>query len=139
MGWYHSMVVDDDVPSIVFHICPKSHFNERCAIYYPKTYDEDKFTRASHMPDRLIETANCFYKDDKEMEWVCLQINVSGLTFHSIEIKMVPSDIDKTLKCPHIYGGLPRECINKVYPVERTEDGTFVFVKGLTDMCCAKK
>jgi uncharacterized protein (DUF952 family) len=138
MGWYHSIEAGDDVPRIVWHICPKSHWNDNCAEYTPKTYDEDKFTRASHMPDRLMETANCFYKDDKEMDWVCLQIDTSGLSFHGIEIKMVDSTIDSTLKCPHIFGSLPRGVINNVFPVQRTEDGTFVLIKGLTDHCTKK-
>jgi len=91
------------------------------------------------MPEKLVETANCFYKDDTEMEWICLQINTTGLAFNSIEVKMEESTIDPTLKCPHIFGGIPKECVSKVYPVQRGEDGAFLFIKGLTDVCCTKK
>mgnify|MGYP000093378842 CR=1 FL=1 len=139
MGWYQAIQNSDDVPRIVWHICPKSHWNDKCMEYVPKAYDEDKFTRASHMPEKLMETANCFYKDDKEMDWVCLQIDTSGLSFHGIEVTMEASITDPELKCPKIFGGIPRGAINKVYDVQRAEDGSFVFVKGLTDQCTTKK
>ncbi|GKY96018.1 hypothetical protein MPSEU_000562300 [Mayamaea pseudoterrestris] len=82
-----------------------------------------------------MELANCFYKSSTELEWVCIEIDVVGLKVNSIETKMVESEKDPKLQCPHIFGGIPRECVRKVYNVQRAEDGTFLVVEGLTDSC----
>lgn len=135
MGWYHALAADGDTPTTVYHLCPKSDYNEKTSVYYPKAYDTDKFTRAMHIPQRLMETANCFYKESDEKEWVCLEINTIGLRVDGIEIVMEQSSTDPDLKCPHIFGGIPSHTIKKVYKVVREADGTFVFIQGLTDTC----
>ena len=140
MGWFHALAAESaHLPSVVWHLCPSSDYNDKAAIYYPKAYDKDKFTHATHEPSRLMETANCFYKTSTEKEWICLEIDVVGLKVNSIETVMESSKDDESLKCPHIFGGIPRECVRKLYSVQRGEDGTFLFVKGLTDMCTNKK
>ena len=140
MGWFHAIAAESaHLPSVVWHLCPKTDYDEKASIYYPKAYDKDKFTRATHEPSRLMETANCFYKESIEQEWVCLELDIVGLKVNGIETIMETSATDKTLKCPHIFGGIPRECVRKVYAVQRANDGTFLFVKGLTDACTVKK
>lgn len=136
MGWFHALLAEQgETPKIVWHMCPKSDWDDKKSVYYPKAYDEEKFTRAQHEPQRLVETANCFYSKSDEKEWICLEINTTGLAVFGIEIKMELSETDPELKCPHIFGGLPRETVVKVYPILRGENGEFLFVQGLTDVC----
>jgi uncharacterized protein (DUF952 family) len=135
MGWFHAVAAESaHLPSVVYHLCPKADYEPNASIYYPKAYDTDKFTRATHEPSRLLETANCFYKDSPAGEWLCLEIDVVGLKINDVETKMVPSETDPTLKCPHLYGGIPRECVRKIYPVQRDGSGSFERVVGLTDV-----
>jgi uncharacterized protein (DUF952 family) len=139
MGWFHAIAAEAaHLPSVVWHLCPKTDYSEKAACYYPKAYDTDKFTHATHEPSRLMETANCFYKNSTDKDWVCLEIDVVGLKVNGIETKMEESESDPKLQCPHIFGGIPRECVRKVYIVQRGDDGTFLSVKGLTDMCSSK-
>jgi uncharacterized protein (DUF952 family) len=139
MGWYHALAAETaHLPSRVWHLCPQKDYDETAAIYYPTAYDSDKFTRASHEPGRLVETANCFYKESTETDWICIEIDVVGLKANDVETKMEPSESDPSLKCPQIFGGIPKECVRKIYPVRRETDGTFVSIDGLTDVCQRK-
>lgn len=137
MGWYHAMAAEQgDKPRIVYHLCPKNDWDKNKTIYYPKAYDNDKFTHSMHEPSRLVETANCFYRTD-ESEWICLEIDTMGLKVNGIEIEMVKSETNPELVCPHIFGGVPTEAVKNVYPVERQrETGEFLSVRGLTGKGC---
>lgn len=143
MGWYQEFIADGDTPSKVFHLCPKKDWENRPRKYQyaPPSFAEEKLVRTTHEIGRLVETANCFYHKTSPPaeEWVCLEIDTMGLRMNSITLTMVPSDMDPTLKCPHIYGEIPEECIRNVYPVQRKEDGEFLFVTGLTDSCQSHK
>lgn len=87
--------------------------------------------------------SKCFYKEKSpsNVEWVCLEIDTTGLKVFGIEITLEESPDNAHLKCAHVFGGLPRECVKKVYDVQRSDkDGEFLFVKGLTDACgCPSK
>lgn len=134
MGWFHALA-DGDIPTTVYHICPKQEYESATSTYFPSKYDDEKFTRASHRPDKLVETANCFYLQSSDPDWVCLQIDTMPLRMQGIEVTMEDSEMDQDLKCPRIFGGLPKDCVSKVYPIVREKDGTFLFVQGLTDTC----
>jgi uncharacterized protein (DUF952 family) len=134
MGWYHALAEEHgDKPRTVYHLCRKGDWDGNKSMYYPRTYDDDKFTRSMHEAPRIVEAMNCMYKDDGS-EWICLQVDTMGLKVHGVEIEMVKSDLDPALQCPHIFGGLPREAVTKVYPVNRGTDGEFLSVVGLTDV-----
>jgi uncharacterized protein (DUF952 family) len=141
MGWYHALAAaHGDKPRTVYHLCPKGDWDDRKPMYFPRTYDVDKFTRSMHDASRIIESMNCLYHTSKSpdsaslgQEWICLQVDTMGLKVHGIEIEMVPSQLDPTLQCPHVFGGLPREAVTKVYKVDRGSDGVFLSVRGLTD------
>jgi len=83
----------------------------------------------------LTEIANCFYQTSSPAQehWVCLEIDTTGLKVFGIEVKLEEAANDPELKCAHIFGGLPKETIRKVYDVKRNTDGEFISVKGLTD------
>ena len=143
MGWYHALAAEvGDTPKTIYHMCPKADYEAsqkgKDRVYFPKAYDTDKFTRATHEPQRLMETANCFYQASApaDQEWVCLEIDTMGLKVNGFEVKMQDSETQPELKCPHIYGGLPEEAVKKVYDIQRhKETGEFLFVTGLTDQC----
>lgn len=102
MGWYQEFISDGDTPDKVFHLCPKDDWEKRPNRhqYAPPSFKEEKLVRTTHEIGRLVETANCFYqkKSPPEEEWVCLQIDTMGLRMNGIELKMIPSDMDPTLK-----------------------------------------
>eukprot|EP00977_Amphora_coffeiformis_P020466 scaffold8290_cov174-Amphora_coffeaeformis.AAC.3 len=140
MGWYQEFIGDSDTPSKIYHLCPKDDWEKRPVKfeYAPPSYEQEKLVRTTHEVGRLTETANCFYKDKSPptVEWVCLEIDTLGLRMNQIEMKMIESDMDPTLKCPHVYGKIPEEVIRNVYPVQRDlGSGEFLFVTGLTDAC----
>ena len=144
MGWYQEFIDDGDSPSKVFHLCPKNDWENRPQRYQyaPPSFAKEKLVRTTHEIGRLVETANCFYqtKSPPAEEWCCLEIDTMGLRMNSIKLEMVPSDMDPTLKCPHIFGEIPEECVRNVYPVQRNkENGEFLFVLGLTDTCQSHK
>jgi len=137
MGWFHALAAEGDIPNVVYHLCPQDHWDENGAVYYPKHYDVDKFTRATFDPSKLTEIGTCFYGDAPiTEEWICLQINTTGLKFNGIEVTMEESAENPELKCARVYGGFPRETVTKVYNVQRASDGTFVSIRGLTDATC---
>ena len=144
MGWYQEFITDGDTPAKVFHLCPKDDWEKRPQRYQyaPPSFAQEKIVRTMHDIGRLTETANCFYKEKSPagVEWVCLEIDTMGLRMNGIELKMIPSDMDPTLKCPHIYGEIPEEVVRNVYPVQRnTTTGEFLFITGLTDSCPSHK
>jgi hypothetical protein len=95
MGWFHALAAEQsDGPKAVYHMCPKSDYDDKKSIYFPKAYDIDKFTRAQHEPSRLVETANCFYRDSKDKDWICLEIDTLGLACVGVEWMLVASDTD---------------------------------------------
>lgn len=59
MGWFHALAAEQDgIPKTVYHLCPKEDFNKEKDVYYPKAYDDDKFTRTTHAVSQLTEIAN---------------------------------------------------------------------------------
>lgn len=139
MGWFHALATEQDgIPKLVYHVCPKSQWenNRKDGAYYPKHYDIDKFTRSTFDAAQLTKIANCFYKETSPPgeEWVCLEVDTTGLKVFGIEITLEESAENPDLKCAHIYGGLPQECVRKVYTIQRkVDDGEFLTVKGLAD------
>ena len=110
--------------------------------YFPKTFEADgNYTHATGVPARLIETANHFYQD-VQGDWICLEFRRSvlkakyGIIVKDEEAmpvgeKQVSNDW-KAQKwiCPHVYGGIPIDCVDKEYKMVR--DGPrFVSIEGL--------
>jgi hypothetical protein len=101
-------------------------------------------THATAVPQRLVTTANHFYKAT-EGDWICLELSRKALFRLGIdtvfeEAKPVGStgtgDKWDTWVCPHIYGGLPTHIegiVTKIYDMKREPDGSFVCIVGLTD------
>jgi uncharacterized protein (DUF952 family) len=145
MGWYHALAAEHgDKPKTVYHLCPKGDWDDKKPIYFPRAYDADKLTRSMHDASRIVESMNCLYdaskspaSTDPDEDWICLQIDTMALKVHGIELEMVTSQVDPTQQCPHIFGGLPREAVTKVYPVERGSGGAFLSIRGLTDEAAA--
>ena len=142
MGWYQAFIGDESIPAKVYHMCPLDDFQKRpppTTEYFSKDFEKDgQVIRTTHDVSQLTEIANCFYsaKSPPEQEWICLEISTMGLRMNGIECRMVKSELDETQQCPHIYGGVPVECVTKTYPVQRdAKSGAFVAVVGLKDTC----
>jgi uncharacterized protein (DUF952 family) len=141
MGWYQAFM-GDGLPSKIYHLCPKSDWENRPSkgTYKSADFIKDRgIVRATHVVERLLETADCFYQSTSpaNVEWVCLQIDTMGLGMQGVECKLVESTVDSTQKCPHIFGAVPTEAVTRIYPVQRdTDTGKFLAVVGLTDVSC---
>jgi len=112
--------------------------------YYPKTFEVDGlYTHATGVPSRLIETANHFYQDVSG-DWICLQFRRSILrSKFGIAVKdeaampVGEKQVSGNWKeeknnwiCPHVYGGIPLDCVEKVYKMIR--DGPkFLSIEGV--------
>ena len=136
-------------PTVVYHMCEKKRWEQCCAeqtAYFPPTFVQDgRFTHATAVIDRLLETANHFYTLSKD-DWICLQINPQkllqlGIPMVMEEAKAVGNIGTKTIQewqdwqCPHIYGGIPTTVdgvVTNVYDMKRNKDnGSFLGIVGI--------
>jgi uncharacterized protein (DUF952 family)/mannose-6-phosphate isomerase-like protein (cupin superfamily) len=139
---------DFDGYEVLYHMCQKALWEDAVVgdkAYFPPTFEQDgMFTHATAVPQRLVTTANHFYKAT-EGDWICLELSRKALFRLGIdtvfeEAKPVGStgtgDKWDTWVCPHIYGGLPTHIegiVTKIYDMKREPDGSFVCIVGLTD------
>jgi len=134
-------------PEILYHMTTKAEWEKAKAdnhAYYPKTFEADGFyTHATGVPSRLIETANHFYQDVSG-DWICLEFKRSVLRSKfgivvkdemamPVGEKQVSEDWKSEKNnwiCPHVYGGIPLDCVEKEYQMIR--DGSkFLRIEGL--------
>ena len=136
---------------ILYHMCEKYRWEEAVKsqnAYFPPTFEQDGFfTHATAIPQRLIDTANHFYKQSPS-EWICLRLSRSALK----EVGIITKDegglpvgdtavsnqiIESKWVCPHIYGGIPTleslGVLTKTFPMVRNDAGAFMKIVGLTD------
>jgi len=138
---------EDKKPEILYHMTTKAEWEKAKAdnhAYYPKTFEADGFyTHATGVPSRLIETANHFYQDVSG-DWICLEFKRSVLRSKfgivvkdemamPVGEKQVSEDWKSEKNnwiCPHVYGGIPLDCVEKEYKMIR--DGPkFLKIEGL--------
>ena len=142
---------DDADPDVLYHMCQEKLWRdavESGKAYYPPTFEQDEFfTHATAVPQRLIDTANHFYTETVG-NWICLQLSRSALQNVGIVTKDeegLPVGDQKVSEdwvrskwiCPHIYGGIPVDTslnvLMKTFPMVRSQDGRFLSITGLTD------
>lgn len=137
-------------PTTLYHMSEVGRYEgameNRDAFYFPPTYEQDGFIHATAIPSLLIEVANHFYQDSKD-EWICMEINPKYLNCRVIYEAPAPvgnkaskfadndsaaaeNDTPKTL-FPHIYGGISKMSITKIYKIVRDTDGKFISIDGL--------
>lgn len=135
---------NDSTPKIIYHMCEKSRWKAAASAktaYYPPTFDQDGFTHATHVPARLIETANHFYQNSTD-EWICIKLSEDALRSLGIVTKyerpMAVGDTEthqsNDIVCPHIYGGIPLQIdgvVLETYPMTRNDQGVFGTIQGL--------
>ncbi|MEO1080963.1 MAG: DUF952 domain-containing protein [Pseudomonadota bacterium] len=110
--------------------------------YYPPTYDADGFTHATSNPAKLLAVANHFYQDVPG-DWLCLRMTVESLAATGVktiyEGTAPVGDIQPDFEgsddelFPHILGGIAPAAVLDVVPIERSEDGRFLAIPGVTD------
>ena len=132
----------------IYHICQTSQY-EKCiatnTAYFPPTFVQDgRFTHATHIPSKLLTTANHFYKSTQG-DWICLELDREILEskYGIVTIfecaksvgNIDTSDEWKDDVYPHVFGGLPvnmEGVVTNVYKMSRNkEDGTFLSIDGL--------
>ena len=110
-------------------------------IYYPPTYDVDGFTHGTSNPAKLLNVANHFYRDVPG-EWLCLQMTVDSLAAEGVAtvyegtapVGDKPADFEGAGDelFPHIQGGIAPAAVISVFPIERSADGEFLSIPGVT-------
>jgi len=134
----------------LYHMCEESVWKAAVvsgAAYFPPSFQQDGFTHATNVAERLIETANHYYISSKD-DWICLKLcsatilkNKCGIVTVFEEAKPVGTidvkDDWKDLVMPHIFGGIPVSIpgiVTEVFPMKRDPtNGTFLSITGLTD------
>ena len=129
----------------VFHMVQASLWEAAKAsggTYYPPTYDADGFTHATANPAKLLNVANHFYPDVRG-DWLCLQMTVDSLAATGVktiyEGTAPVGDIQPEFEgaddelFPHILGGIAPDAVLAEFPIERSEDGRFLRIPGVTD------
>ena len=110
--------------------------------YYPPTYDQDGFTHATANPDLLLNVANHFYRDIAG-DWFCLRMTVESLAENGVKVvfegtapvgdKQPNFEGTDDELFPHVLGGIPPAAVLGVHTVNRSDDGTFLAVVGVTE------
>lgn len=131
-------VVNDT--TTLYHMCEVSRWEAvGNKVYYPPTYEQDGFIHATADPSMLLTVANHFYKDSTD-SWICMELNPSWLgarvvyepaapvgkkdTMHRTEGESVPL-------FPHIYGGIPKLAVTKIFKINRSATGDFLSIENL--------
>lgn len=129
-------------PAVIYHICDKAMFQAQMgtnAVYFPPTYQQDGFVHATRVPADLVVVGNHFYKS-LPGDWICLEIDPTYLGCRCIYETPAPvgqkeSHVKDPASAeplfPHIYGGLPRLAVTKIFEVVRGEQGEFLGITGL--------
>ena len=129
----------DDFYPPIFHMCDEAEFNkatEGGALYYPPTFESEKFAHATDEPSKLLEVANHFYKEAKG-QWCCIKLDPLKLNCDVVYEAPAPVG-DKAAYAhegqelfPHIYGGIPSAAVIERFEMVRNDDGSFSEIKGI--------
>lgn len=129
-------------PDSIYHMCIKEDFEKATTtgdlLYYPPTYQADGFIHATSDPKLLLTVANHFYKSSIG-DWICLQINPIYLCSKVIYEAPAPVGNTKSMEAseqvlfPHIYGGINKPSVINIYPIVRSEDGSFLSIHSLVE------
>ena len=130
----------------VYHMCQKTLWEETVSsqtAYFPPTFHKDgNFTHATAVPERLISTANHFYKSS-EGEWICVELDRNELLKLGIvtifeaakPVGETETNADwESWVFPHIFGGIPTHVngvVTRILPMKRGNDGEFLSIEGL--------
>jgi uncharacterized protein (DUF952 family)/mannose-6-phosphate isomerase-like protein (cupin superfamily) len=133
----------------LFHMCQKASWDAAVAkgvAYFPPTFEADGgFTHATAVAERLIDTANHFYKSSQG-NWICLELSKEALQRVGIitrfeEAKPVGERATganwSAWICPHIFGGIPTQIngiVINTYAMMRDQEGNFLSLEGFSDV-----
>ncbi len=134
----------------MYRLCVKEEWQdavESGKAYFPPTFQEDKMkTHASMHPDKLLDTANHFYKTTSpaSTDWICIELDPKSMleTLGIVTLVESPEPVGdqaaettSTIRYPHIYGGIPTKVpgvvANTFLMTRDPEDGTFLAIPGL--------
>mmetsp|Transcript_104122 Transcript_104122/g.261050 ORF Transcript_104122/g.261050 Transcript_104122/m.261050 type:complete len:415 (-) Transcript_104122:295-1539(-) len=135
---------EEPEPEVLYHMCQRSLWEEAKKsgeAYFPPTFEADGFTHATAVPERLLDTANHFYRDVPG-EWLCLRFRRSALRRLGIVTrderampvgKTATNEAWSEWVCPHVFGGIPVQVVDAEFPM--TRDGSaYTAIRGLTEM-----
>lgn len=106
--------------ALTFHLVRADYFRSCNAQqdYVPAAFDDDGFIHCTDGAQNVADTANRYYRDDRNM-YIALVIDLS-------QVRAEVRYEDDAGIYPHIYGPLNRDAIVSVVPVLREADGSFL-------------
>lgn len=137
----------------MYHMCVKDEWHaavESGTAYFPPTFEQDgRKTHASMHPDKLLDTANHFYKTTSpaSTEWICLELDPRYMleTLGIVTLVESPEAVgdlsaeatSSSIRYPHIYGGIattiPGVVTNTFAMTRDVNDGTFLAIPELCE------
>lgn len=134
----------------MYHLCVKDEWEaalDSGQAYFPPTFEQDhRKTHASMHADKLLNTANFFYKSSSpaSTEWICIELDPKCMLEKLGVVTLVESpepvgdqaaETTTTIRYPHIYGGIATGTpgvVTKTFPMIRDPtEGTFLEIPGL--------
>lgn len=129
----------------VYHLVQASLWDETLAnnaTYYPPTYEQDGFTHGTSNPEKLLSVANHFYPD-VQGDWYCLRMTVASLEKTGVKTvfegtapvgdKQPDFEGSEDELFPHIHGGIHPDAVLSKHAVQRSADGAFLSIEGVTE------
>eukprot|EP00545_Synedropsis_sp_CCMP1620_P014756 CAMPEP_0119013982 /NCGR_PEP_ID=MMETSP1176-20130426/9292_1 /TAXON_ID=265551 /ORGANISM="Synedropsis recta cf, Strain CCMP1620" /LENGTH=131 /DNA_ID=CAMNT_0006967115 /DNA_START=66 /DNA_END=461 /DNA_ORIENTATION=+ len=126
---------DDDI----FHLVQADVWGEcksKKVDYVPATYEQDGFIHATREASFLLKVANLYFKESVG-DFLLLRIRPSLLKDAPVKYEAPPDavgdpDSAEAVTFPHIYGTVNTDSVMEEYAVNRSEDGSFTGVVGLS-------
>ena len=108
------------LPRFTYHLVAEADWPGRAfgTVYRPASLASEGFIHCTDGRDRVIETANRYYADDKRPYLLV-----------TLDLQRVSAEwrYDDTARVyPHIYGPLQMEAVRAVEPLSRDQEGRFL-------------
>jgi uncharacterized protein (DUF952 family) len=109
-----------------YHLTPRAYWEAQPpdADYTPEAFAADGFIHCTTGAHNLIDTANCYYRDDPR-DFVAVLIDLSKVR---AEVRIEGATAQAAGIYPHIHGALNRDAVVDVQSLIRTGSGEFVSI-----------
>ncbi len=110
---------------VIYHILPKKDWAEaqRTGAYAPESMETEGFIHCSEV-HQVVRAANAYYSGESNLYLLCIAVD-------KVEPEIrYESPIDGGEQSPHIYGPLTLDAAAAVSPLDKDDEGHFIFSTG---------
>ena len=110
---------------VIYHILPKKDWEEaqRMGVYAPASMETEGFIHCSEV-HQVVRVANAYYSGESELYLLCIAVDKV-----EPEIRF-ENPIEGGELFPHIYGPLTLDAVAAASPLDKDDEGHFVFSTG---------